>query len=506
MNRTLNTILAPLKSVVSGFSALSGRMTLPRLSKPAWLKQKANPDMPPASPENSPPFWAGLQGKIRMNLQAKIGAAMGVILVMMGVVGWMGVSGANRIMTIQRETSLNQTASILMLKTVQSKMYQLQSIARQEVLVSSNQAEVDKLIDENNQVDKEIRDNLDAFSKLNQTAAVQEKFTQVKDSYSLYMLKVSMIYAYARSGDLQVGIEQILSAEPAAQKLNTALNSLIQADEEAANAGLVESEANLQSSQIFIIGITVLAVLIGVIISIFLSRSLSNAARLMARTAGQISSVDLAALVAATAAVAEGDLTADVSIQTTPVVYQSADELGELAVAFNQMVAQLQEIGVSFSAMLKNLRGLIGEVNANANELRAASGQLAMAATQTEAAINQISATIQQLARGTSQQSETIGRTAESITQMSRAIDGVARGAQEQAAAVGRAADSTGKMTTALDQVSGSANAGVESAKDAARVAQTGAAVVAETIQGMEKIKQTVGQTSRKVRGDGRPL
>jgi methyl-accepting chemotaxis protein len=247
--------------------------------------------------------------------------------------------------------------------------------------------------------------------------------------------------------------------------------------------------------------------------------------------AEQIAETDLAALESATRAIASGDLTVTLAIQAKAIENITQDEVGELAQAFNQMVSRLHEIGHIFEEMTGSLGHLVYAVAENAADLSAASGQLEAAAGQSSQATQQISLTIQQVAKGTTQQTESVTRTAHSVEEMKRAIDGVAKGAQDQAHSVSeasqamsqlsqavetirqgavaqaqgmdRAAAARNSLTGALQQVSGATEQVVGEAQQAARSAGEGTALVAQTVEGIQKVRVATEQLAEQVRGLG---
>ena len=177
---------------------------------------------------------------------------------------------------------------------------------------------------------------------------------------------------------------------------------------------------------------------------------------------------------------AEGDLTADVMPQS-----------------------EQDRLGNAFARMLANLRELIGEVQGNAIQVASASQQINAAAEQSAQATNQVAATVQQIAQSTTQQAETVTSTMATVNQVSRAIDGVAQGAQEQAIAVSRSAETTGEISGAIQQVTANTQTGAASSSQAAETARAGAETIAETIAGMESIKDKVGLSATKVQEMG---
>lgn len=262
------------------------------------------------------------------------------------------------------------------------------------------------------------------------------------------------------------------------------------------------------------------------------------------------------ALVATSQAIAQGDLN-----QNIP--HQSRDEVGQLALAFHQMMRYLQTmaaaadrlalgdisaqvsplseqdalgkafqrmityqqsmaaaadrlalgdltaqvmpeseqdaLGKAFAQMITQLRKLIGEVTLGASTLGAASEQMTITASQVALAINQVASAINEMAQGTTQQITGMSQTVNFISQMSDAIEGVARGAQEQAIAVNRSAEITHQMTLAIAKVTNNARESAKGSIQATELSRVGAETVGNTIKGMENIKSKVGLSAQKV-------
>ena len=275
----------------------------------------------------------------------------------------------------------------------------------------------------------------------------------------------------------------------------------------------------------------VIGVIVALGMGLFLSGALSNAAKLLVKTAEQIAQNDLPAFEAATAAVADGDLTQSVSVQTQTVVYTAKDEMGDLARAFNAMITRLQGVGASFGQMTTNLSQLVGQVAENATSVSAAASQLDAASGQASQATSQISTTIQQVAQGTTQQSESVTKTAQSVEGMKRAIGGVAEGAQEQAQAVSQATTVMSQLSTAVEgirqgaaaQAQGMARAtGAQASlagalqlvraateqvtaetQQAAQSADAGSHLVTQTVDGIQQVRGATERLAERVRGLG---
>jgi methyl-accepting chemotaxis protein len=168
--------------------------------------------------------------------------------------------------------------------------------------------------------------------------------------------------------------------------------------------------------------------------------------------------------------VAEGDVSKTVQVRST-------DEIGELGRTFNKMVEYLQEaasaadhianndltvqvtprsdkdsLGHSLKKMSVNLTKMIRGLSDNAHELLSAA--------------NEIAATSEQLSRGASEQSTQVDQVATAIEEMSASIV----------------------------QASKNAGSATDTSKNAADNATRGGDIVAQTIQGMQRIADQVGR------------
>lgn len=227
------------------------------------------------------------------------------------------------------------------------------------------------------------------------------------------------------------------------EKVQATVAVLRQRVANASEAASAESAAVAKQSELVVIGMAVLAMLLGVSIAIYLSRSISRPVHLAAATAVRVARGDLAV--------------AELQVRTR-------DEVEEMARAFNQMVL--------------NLRQLIGGVTASAESVLAASEELSAASEQARVA-DEVRKTMEQLQQ-TNQQ--------------------MATGAQQTAAQVQQSAHNLSRVVSAIDSVAASAEDVSVSANQAAVTARNGAEVVEKTVTGMERIQEAVGQSAERIR------
>lgn len=211
------------------------------------------------------------------------------------------------------------------------------------------------------------------------------------------------------------------------------------------------------------------ATLLGVLIAILVSLSISR---------------PLAAMAADARRIAGGDLTGE------DREVRGQDEVAEL--------------GRAFTAMTANMRSLVLAIADSSQRLAAASEELTAGSEQTARAVGQVSQTIQEVASGATTQNGKVSGTAETMRQLQTAIEQVARGAQQQASAVQSASQTLEDSARAISGVAGSSQEVSAVAREALASAQHGGRAVEETLSGIERIRVAVLETAGRVDELGR--
>lgn len=191
-------------------------------------------------------------------------------------------------------------------------------------------------------------------------------------------------------------------------------------------------EKGARMAQIYSISVAIVALLLLVVTVYFFTRHTLAPLRHISDVSQRIAEEDLSSLVSTSIAIAQGNLSAATQIKTQPISYRSADEIGMLARAFNQIIERLHETGQAFEKMTSNLRHMVGQVAEDADNLSQVSNTLADTTHQSEAAATQIAANIQQISYGVTQQADSISQTATSLNELVRGVEEVARGAQDR--------------------------------------------------------------------------
>ncbi|MCB0211737.1 MAG: HAMP domain-containing protein [Anaerolineae bacterium] len=269
------------------------------------------------------------------------------------------------------------------------------------------------------------------------------------------------------------------------------------------DSGLADLRSELETTRLTVAAISILSVILAIGIGYFMACRITHALQQVSEVAHQIAKQDLPTLASEMRMLAQGNLTRKLTITSKAVEIKSQDEIGQMATAFNDIIAQMHIIEQSFAEMTGALHELVSRVATTANRVGAASEQLFANAKLSGQVAIQVGVSIQEVASGTHQQSKGISTAATLIEQVSQAIEGVANGSQEQAVAVGKSSALTAEITSAVAQVASNAQAGAQGAAQAAQAARSGTQTVAETVQGMNSIKIKVDSSAGKVQALG---
>jgi methyl-accepting chemotaxis protein len=150
-------------------------------------------------------------------------------------------------------------------------------------------------------------------------------------------------------------------------------------------------------------------------------------------------------MVEVAAAVAKGDLTESIGIQ-------SSDEMGLLAGNLNEMVGNLRRVVDNIQETSVQVAASAGEISTNAKLITQGAQGQAQAAEETSTSMEEMAASIQTVAGNAQSLASYVEETSSSITEMGASIEQVARSAATLASTVAEASATIEQMTVSTDQ------------------------------------------------------
>ena len=326
-----------------------------------------------------------------------------------------------------------------------------------------------------------------------QLKELQERLADYDQQYQL------VVENYKVQQDIQIN-----QTDPEEKSLDDAMTSLTQSVDDEYHQAAVENAKLVNMTEWAVGTMALLGIIITILLGIFIPRSIILPLSEVARVSKQIVEEDMPLMIGEINALAQGDLTRQFVITTSPIPVRSNDEVGQLAAHFNQVLGGLKDINHSFDEMVTTLRSNVESLAMASEGLHTSAAHLASASDDAGQVTSQIARTIQQITTGASQQASSLNQSAAYVDNLNQAIRTVERGTQQQEKAVQQAALITHNISAAVQQVFTNAQAIAKNTADAISTTQSSAKTVEETISRMNIIKAKVDLSSHKVEEMGR--
>ncbi len=212
---------------------------------------------------------------------------------------------------------------------------------------------------------------------------------------------------------------------PFANKLTEIIHKLVEENEAVVNQSIAQSTLHVDSIISTSVMMLVAALVIGALLSIFMTRMLKNPILKMAACAGKY---------------AEGDLRETLEIKT-------ADELGQLAGALNKMQAGFKEI----AGKIKNSSDQLSDA---ARQLAAQAQQTSVGATETASTMSEMSSTVENMADNTQEVARQAGIATKQADKGFRSIEMITDQIREMTASSMQVGNSINALNAAIGRVS----------------------------------------------------
>ncbi|MGP0587194.1 methyl-accepting chemotaxis protein [Paenibacillus timonensis] len=352
-----------------------------------------------------------------------------------------------------------------------------------DVLISSDDQEIDGYVQKLADLDKQILAGLDKFEGKIQSEDTRTVFNELKENLSTYSILRDQVVQMVRSGQKVAATERFYQeGTPIIGAVATGIDQLF---EEKRTGGLQLSNAlTAQANRTVnsMLAIVVITIAVAVVLGILISRMISK---------------PVTQLMTAAEKIANGNL--DVEI-----VNVHRDEVGVLAASFRKMTDNLNEV-------MTHIQAASEQVASGSKQVSDVSIALSQGATEQASSIEQLSASIEEIASQTklnadnavlaSQLAEQTRTNAtmgsEQMNEMLNAMDGI-----------NTASESISRIIKVIDEIAFQTNIlALNAAVEAARAGQHGKgfAVVAEEVRNLaarsaNAAKETTGMIENSVR------
>jgi methyl-accepting chemotaxis protein len=191
-------------------------------------------------------------------------------------------------------------------------------------------------------------------------------------------------------------------------------------------------------------------------------------------------------------AVAKGDLTESVGIE-------SADEIGKLAESLNEMVANLRRIVDNIQEASVQVAASAGEISANAKLITHGAQSQAQAAEETSTSMEEMAASIQTVAGNAQSLATYVEETSSSITEMGASIEQVAKSSGTLASTVAEASATIEEMTISTDQAAKNLESLAETLSEASVTIEEMTSSIEAVARNAEVLSLAASRTSQTV-------
>ena len=308
---------------------------------------------------------------------------------------------------------------------------------RNNLILTTSQAEEKDHIESMRANFEKFEQNLQSFEGTIVLEEAKQRMAEVLRLWSELKPNEEKAIAMVEKGNSAEAFNQAMKNREIANQIEAEISELVRIKNDIALKAYNDGDAVFARTIIVSISILLLSIIIGVSVTLYMSRIIAKPIVKMANAAKEI---------------------ADENLSIEAIVVNNNDEIGELANSFNTMA--------------EGLKTVIRNIGQASEQVAASSQELSASAEEATAATEEMSSTINELAIGASKQAEDATETNAIVSQITGNIQNVAQ--------------NTNRVSISSQNVSEEASNGLQEAN--------------KTIEKIEKIKQVTEESTSIVR------
>jgi len=409
-----------------------------------------------------------------MRIGVRLAAGFAVVMVLLAAVSYLGITGMQK---INESTSHIVKANYSRIEYINHANENLailyQALANSLVLTDKG-----RLQDEQKTIEKAREAYLESIKKFEETNThkeTQEMLAKVKDEISSAREanKAVMELCLAGKSD-EARALYLRKSEPQSDVIRAGMDEILNVEEGRIQTRYKEAVDTYAGSFRWLLIVSGVALAMVIALSFFLTRGITK---------------PLEATIKVAHKVAEGDLTATVDVK-------SSDEVGVLGHAINKMVENLKVMVDKVNQSAAQVAASADQVNTSAQSMSKGAQTQASAAEETSSSMEEMAASIQTVAKNSEVLASNVDETSASINQMVASIEQVARNSEAMASSVSETSATVEQMTASIDKVAKDTETLSASVEETSATIEQMVASIDQVAKNSDMLASTVSETS----------
>jgi methyl-accepting chemotaxis protein len=421
-----------------------------------------------------------------MKLGAKLGLSFGIVIALLGLTAYIGVSALGSATKTTEDIGKNSMGRLGIIATMnrqftEYRMYHYQAMAQSEL------ADAEKILAKFDKGAADINASMAAYEKGLKASEDKEAYAKLQQAWKDYTSCDVEFLAMIRKWDkvaLPKWVNEVFL--PKAKELGPAVNALAEINAKISQQDVKEALAAANASTRLSIIVSLLAATLGVAVALIITRSISKPVSSIAIAMQEIAGNELAELQSMAQTLSNGDLTYHFEPVERPLAVTSGDEIGQLTNSYNQMQKLVVAAARDFTAAQTKLAGAIKQVVESAQTVAATSNRLSGVAVETAGTAATISQTIDQVTQA--------------VTEGAQTAEQIASGSEQLAGSATSATAAMDVLDGAISSVTQGTAKQQEAAAGTEKDAQRGGLTIGEMVEAMESIRVQVQTSTTAVR------